>query len=246
MTRNKAMGGHHSTTSGTDEWLTPPEVLAAVGGADSFDLDPSAPIMRPWPMARDHYTVADNGLLKRWDGRVWLNPPYSNPLLGRFMARMAEHNRGTALIFARTETEAFFRYVWRSATALLFLEGRLNFHYIDGSRAKANAGAPSVLCAYGNDDAERLAECGIDGQFVPLLLPRSFAVMAISQEAPETWRQIVGAILRQRGAVRLDELYRAVSGHAKATGRKHYREKVRQILQQGPFRRVARGTWEAA
>ena len=29
------------------------------------------------------------------------------------------------------------------------------------------AGAPSVLCAYGSHEADQLAACGIDGQFVP-------------------------------------------------------------------------------
>jgi hypothetical protein len=84
------------------------------------------------------------------------------------MRRMVEHGRGTALIFARTETEMFFEAVWRAATAALFLEGRLYFHRPDGKRAGANAGAPSVLVAYGAEDAERLRSSGIRGAFVPL------------------------------------------------------------------------------
>lgn len=64
----------------------------------------------------------------------------------------------------------FFETVWRSATArgLLFLEGRLHFHRPDGTRANANAGAPSVLVAYGDDDAERLRSSGLAGRFLPL------------------------------------------------------------------------------
>lgn len=34
------MGGHHSASPTTEEWLTPPFVLEALGGAGSFDLDP--------------------------------------------------------------------------------------------------------------------------------------------------------------------------------------------------------------
>lgn len=81
---------------------------------------------------------------------------------------MAEHGRGTLLIFARTETEAFHEFVWQRADALLFLRGRLHFHRPDGSRAAANAGAPSVLCAYGGEDAQRLAECDLAGRIVVL------------------------------------------------------------------------------
>jgi hypothetical protein len=160
------IGGHHSPRAITDEWLTPPEVLAALG---PFDLDPCAPIVRPWPMAAEHYTIEDNGLSKPWHGRVWLNPPYGPPsVVGPWLARMAEHGRGIALIFARTETEVFFRHVWGSARALLFLRGRLHFHRTDGSRAKNNSGAPSVLIAYGAVDAHQLAACGLAGAFIPL------------------------------------------------------------------------------
>ena len=106
-------------------------------------------------------------LLLRWRGRVWLNPPYGQQdVVGPWMRRMAEHGNGTALIFARTETEIFFETVWLAAKACLFLEGRLHFHYPDGSRAKHNGGAPSVLVAYGSRDAERLARCGLRGYFV--------------------------------------------------------------------------------
>lgn len=57
---------------GKDEWLTPPEIIRALG---EFDLDPCAPIVRPWDMAKAHYTELDNGLIRPWHGRVWLNPP---------------------------------------------------------------------------------------------------------------------------------------------------------------------------
>lgn len=165
----QGMGSHQSAAMLKDEWLTPPEIIEALGGPDSFDLDPCAPIKRPWDMAKDHYTIADNGLLKPWHGRVWFNPPYGGPqIVGPWMRRMADHGHGTTLIFARTETALFFETVWKRATALLFLEGRLYFHHVDGTRAAANAGAPSVLIAYGEDDAATLCDCNIRGQFVRL------------------------------------------------------------------------------
>lgn len=160
------MGGHHSPAMLKDEWLTPPEIIRALG---PFDLDPCAPIVRPWEMANEHYTIEDNGLRKPWHQRVWMNPPYGGPsIVGPWLRRMADHGRGTALIFARTETELFFETVWNRATALLFMRGRLHFHHVDGKRAAHNAGAPSVLIAYGDDDAARLAACGIEGKFIRL------------------------------------------------------------------------------
>lgn len=163
------MGSHQSAKMLKDEWLTPPEIIEALGGPESFDFDPCAPIKRPWPMAKEHYTIADNGLLKPWRGRGWFNPPYGGPLIvGPWMRRIADHGEGTMLIFARTETALFFETVWRRATALLFLEGRLYFHHVDGKRAAANAGAPSVLIAYGDRDAAILRDCSIAGQFIEL------------------------------------------------------------------------------
>lgn len=167
----RGMGSHQSAAMLKDEWLTPPEIIKALGGPESFDFDPCAPINRPWEMARRHYTISDNGLTKPWHGRGWFNPPYGGPpIVGPWMRRIAAHGEGTALIFARTETALFFETVWKRATALLFLEGRLYFHHVDGTRAAANAGAPSVLVAYGDNDARILRDCGIAGQFISLTI----------------------------------------------------------------------------
>jgi len=96
-----------------------------------------------------------------------LNPPYG-PETGKWLERLAKHGNGIALIFARTETEMFFRWGWEAADAMLFIRGRLHFHDVHGQRAKGNAGGPSVLIAYGTANAEALRTCGIAGQFIRL------------------------------------------------------------------------------
>lgn len=168
------MGGHQSAAMKNDEWLTPPAIVEALG---PFDLDPCSPIVRPWPTADRHLTILDNGLISRWSGTVWLNPPYGKEA-DRWLARLAEHGNGIALIFARTETAMFFDQVWGKAAALLFIKGRLYFHYVDGRVASANSGAPSVLIAYGDECAERLRLCDIAGAFVDLRLSRQQSAAA--------------------------------------------------------------------
>lgn len=158
------MGGHQSARMGKDEWLTPPSIIRALG---AFDLDPCSPVDRPWPTAAEHYTIFDDGLSKNWKGRVWLNPPYG-PKTGQWLERLAEHGQGTALIFARTETQDWHRFVWKRAHGVLFLEGRLYFHHVCGRVASANAGAPSALIAYSMEDARKLMDSGIPGHFVLL------------------------------------------------------------------------------
>lgn len=159
-----SIGGHHSPVALKDEWLTPPSILAELG---AFDLDPCSPINRPWDTARNHYTVHDNGLAKPWFGRVWCNPPYGLEA-AKWLARCAEHGNAIALVFARTETRMFFDHVWPKAAGVLFIEGRLHFHHVDGRRAAVNSGAPSVLIAYDRLNADTLASCGIPGMFVSL------------------------------------------------------------------------------
>lgn len=140
-------------SGGKDEWLTPPGIVEALG---PFDLDPCAPINRPWPTAINHYTVEDNGLSKKWIGRVWCNPPYNK--VKQWMAKCKEHGNCIALIYARTETNTWFDSIWYNADAILFIKGRLTFHHVDGSKPKLNSGGPSCLIAYGSNNVEKLSE----------------------------------------------------------------------------------------
>jgi hypothetical protein len=155
--------GNEQSVAGTEVWLTPPHILGALG---EFDLDPCSSLDRPWDTAKSHYTVDDDGLIQPWFGRVWCNPPYG-PKMGPFLEKLAAHENGIALIFARTETRAFFDYVWDKADALLFLKGRLRFHKPDGSLG-GTAGSPSVLIAYGQENVKILEECGLEGKLVRL------------------------------------------------------------------------------
>lgn len=120
--------GFERTANTTDEWYTPRYIIDSLG---KFDLDPCAPIVPLYQTAGTMYNELENGLEQNWEGRVWLNPPYSRPLINKFMRRMSEHNHGIALIFFRTDTELFH----------------------------TEAGAPgcgSVLIAYGEEDANIL------------------------------------------------------------------------------------------
>ena len=158
----RAMGGHQSHNATTTTWLTPPHIIRELG---PFDLDPCG--HPDWPTAARLICLPDDGLAAEWRGRVWLNPPYGNEGW-KWLDKLAEHGSGTALIFARTETAGFVEQVWRKAAALLFLHGRLHFHHADGTRAKANSGAPSVLVAYGSADADALMIADLPGSYFRL------------------------------------------------------------------------------
>lgn len=158
------IGSHQSANAGKTEWLTPPELLSML---PDFDLDPCSPINRPWSTAKNHYTIIDDGLKQDWFGRVYCNPPYGSEAKD-WLSKLANHNNGIALIFARTETAMFFDHVWNKAKALLFLKGRLFFHHVTGEKGYTNSGAPSVLIAYGDECADLLSQVKIEGKFIDL------------------------------------------------------------------------------
>jgi len=107
-----------------------------------------------------HRDKSTDGLACTWHGRVWLNPPFGREAI-KWMRKMAEHRNGIALIPARTETAMFYETVWGVADAVLFIKGRPHFHYVDGSRAKFNSGAPICLVAYGASNATALEKSGL-------------------------------------------------------------------------------------
>lgn len=161
---SNGIGSHTLPNEGKSViWLTPPDILARLG---VFDLDPcAAPSPRPWPTASRHIELPEDGLSARWSGRVWLNPPYTQQM-GSWLAKMAQHGSGIALMFARTETEMFQQQVWPHVHSALFLEGRLWFHRPDGTRGESNAGGPSVLLSYSEFDTAVLIASGIRGALI--------------------------------------------------------------------------------
>lgn len=108
----------------TDEWYTPKEIIDALG---KFDLDPCAPVKPLWQTAETMYNKNHDGLTKDWVGRVWLNPPYSRPLIEQFVRKLAQHGNGIALLFNRCDSKMFQDIIFEKATAIKFLRGRIRF-----------------------------------------------------------------------------------------------------------------------
>jgi hypothetical protein len=167
-TQTKANGwlGGENQDAGSKQrptrWLTPTPLVKALG---LFELDPcGAP---GHELAERTYLLenGEDGLALPWEGRVWLNPPYGKEA-EPFVAKLAEHAYGIALLFARTETAMFSRYVWGAAHSVLFLKGRVTFWDAEGQPAKANSGAPSCLVSYSAVDTAILQQCGLAGQLV--------------------------------------------------------------------------------
>jgi len=146
------------------EWYTPAWIFEAL--AIDFDLDPSSP--HDWETvvpAKEKYTIYDDGLLKPWFGRVWLNPPYgkSTP---KWIRRMVKHGNGIALLFSRTDAR-WCQEAMRAATGILFLSGRVDFIPGNENRhKKSRCGAGTVLFAFGDECAIALSRMKNYGFFI--------------------------------------------------------------------------------
>lgn len=128
---------HVANNSGNNEWYTPAEFIEAAREVmQSIDLDPASnPIANKVVKAQKYYSIEDNGLEKSWGGNIWLNPPYSSDLIGKFADKVvSEHNnynQAIVLVNNATETEWFNKIVG-IAKAVCFPKSRVKFYMPDG------------------------------------------------------------------------------------------------------------------
>ena len=147
----------------TVEWYTPPSIFEML--KCGFTLDPCHPGLSVvnWVPTLCLYTKADDGLVKPWWGRVWLNPPYGREL-PPWLAKMHEHRDGIALVFARTDTAWFHDYVAK-ADGILFLKKRVRFVDATGVQGDSpNCG--SMLVAWGALNVLSLKAAAAEGHGV--------------------------------------------------------------------------------
>lgn len=144
--------------TGENEWYTPDEYLDAarevLGG---FDLDPaSSEAAQVKVRAGRYFTKADDGLTQEWHGRVWLNPPYTQPDIANFMSKMvAERGAGrvsAAIMLTHNYTDtAWFHDGAKLADAICFTRGRIKFYDASGAIAAPTQG--QAFFYFGDDVA---------------------------------------------------------------------------------------------
>lgn len=166
---------HVAHNSGENEWYTPGDILDAArrvfdaeseefcpedldehawNGCDcpAITTDPAtSPKANETVRAKYAYTVADDGLTRQWRGNVWMNPPYSQPLIGLFIDKLlAEIRDGRirqAIVLVNNASETRWgRALLENADAVCFPTGRIRF-----VGPRGNPGAPlqgQMICYF--------------------------------------------------------------------------------------------------
>lgn len=164
---------HVGQNSGENEWYTPgPYIEAARKVLGAIDLDPaSSDAANAVVKARRHFTLKHDGLKHDWRGRVWLNPPYAQPIITRFCEKLAVSVKAGAvpaavvLVNNATETE-WFRTVVGVAAAICFPSGRIRFWSQKNDTATPLQGQ-AVL--YVGKDIDRFADMFAEFGFVVVI-----------------------------------------------------------------------------
>jgi DNA N-6-adenine-methyltransferase (Dam) len=130
-----------------NEWYTPaPYIARARAVLGDIDVDPaSSARAQQTVQARRYFDKEQNGLRQAWPGRVWLNPPYSPPLIGKFVNKLLMEwgaRRMTACIaLTHNYTDStWFHDVLSAADAVCFTHGRVKFYDPEGVLANPSQG----------------------------------------------------------------------------------------------------------
>lgn len=149
-----------------DSWGTPPEWIAlartVMGG---IDTDPASnDHAQITVQAAQYFTAQDDGLAQEWRGRVWMNPPYSQPLVGRFADHLlAEIDAGRVtqacvLVNNTTDTQVGQKMLSQCAAAL-FPEGRVSFIVPGTSTALQGSRQGQMLLYFGPNIKRFVSAC---------------------------------------------------------------------------------------
>jgi ParB family chromosome partitioning protein len=165
--REAVRRAHVANNSGNNEWYTPASFIesarSVMGG---IDCDPAtSEVANRTVKAETYYTKDDDGLSQPWAGRVWMNPPYAQPLIDKFSAALVqkysdgELDEACVLVNNATET-GWFQRLAGSASAVCFPRSRVRFLDPEGKPSGAPLQGQAVIYFGKNADAFRAEFAG--------------------------------------------------------------------------------------
>jgi ParB family chromosome partitioning protein len=123
----------------------------------AIDLDPATSVVaNETVQAASFYTQADNGLVKPWKGRVWLNPPYGGDARLFVDRLIKEYQVGNvtaacALLNSHPTETKWFQQLFDYS--ICFIHGRIDFG--GPSREVSSSSTHGSAIAYLGNDLEK-------------------------------------------------------------------------------------------
>jgi len=115
-----------------DDWYTPEQfmdiVREALGG--TIDLDPASHVIANRVVqAQRIFTIDQNGLTQPWEGRIWLNPPFSDwpRWADKVLSELDSIEAIVMLGATRTLTAQYFRPLLERSDGFCIITGRTPF-----------------------------------------------------------------------------------------------------------------------
>jgi phage N-6-adenine-methyltransferase len=121
----------------SDEWYTPADRIELVREVlGEIDLDPaSCEKAQETVRATTFYTKADDGLAQDWQGRTFINMPYSDPSVWvtKLLEEFAAENVSAAIVLVNNATDTTWcQELLAHCAAACFTKGRIAFLREDG------------------------------------------------------------------------------------------------------------------
>lgn len=146
--RRAAEGSHfRARFTGENEWYTPQMYLELARAClGEIDLDPASSVhAQKHVKATKFFTKSDDGLKHEWHGRVWLNPPFTQPEIVHFVEKLV-HEVGAgrtteAIVLTHNYTDTrWFHHAANACNAVCFTRGRVKFYDSNGVIAAPTQG----------------------------------------------------------------------------------------------------------
>ena len=136
-------------------WETPKEFFEYLDSYFNFDLDVCA--VQATAKCEKFFSPEEDGLAQNWEGMCWMNPPYGREQIKWIKKAYEEFKNETGkvvcLIPARPDTKVWQDVIFKNASAVCFIKGRLKF-----GGSKDSAPFPSALVVFNNDISEEQIE----------------------------------------------------------------------------------------
>ena len=125
------------------EWETPQEFFDRLNAIYHFELDVCATPENT--KCNQYYTKEQNGLLQKWHGTCWMNPPYGREIR-KWMHKAYQSAKEGAIVVclvpARTDT-AWWHDTVMQGGQIQFIRGRLKF-----GNSRNSAPFPSAIVVF--------------------------------------------------------------------------------------------------